>query len=68
MHFQDFFPSFQIRKLYGDPPVKPARTQKRGIKAVRTVSSRQDNDSLRRVKSIHLCQKLIQGLLTFIIS
>ena len=48
--------------------VKTSRTQKCRIQYFRTVGCRQDQKPLGSIKSIHLCKKLVQCLLTFIIA
>ena len=68
MDFQDFLTSLQIRKLNRDPSVKTSRTKKCRIKGIRSVGSRQDHNTLGAVKTVHLCQKLVQCLLTLIVS
>ena len=68
MYFQDFFSSLKIRKLYRDSSVKTSRTEKCRVKGIRTVGSCKDYNTLGTVKSIHLCKKLIQSLLSFVVA
>ena len=68
MYFQNILTAFQIRTLHDDPAVKTARSKQGLIENFRTVGCRQNNACLITLESIHLCQKLIQCLLTFIIS
>lgn len=48
--------------------VKAARTQEGSIQYVRSVGGSQDNDSCVALKAIHLCEKLVDGLLTLVIA
>ena len=68
MNLEDFLTSQKIRKFYRNPSVKTSRTKKGRIKRIRTVCRCKDHDTLGSVKAIHLCQKLVQCLLAFIIT
>ncbi len=46
--------------------VEAARTKQRRVKNIGTVGGRNDNHPLTALKTIHLHQKLVQGLLTLI--
>ena len=68
MNLQDFLTPLKIRKLNRDPSVKTSRTKKCRVKGIRSVGSCQDHNTLGTVKTVHLCQKLVQCLLTLIVS
>ena len=68
MDFEDLFTSLNIRKLYRDPSVKTSRTEKCRIQGIRTVGCGKDHNTLGAVKTIHFCQKLVQCLLTLIVT
>ena len=57
-----------IRLSHIDGPVKPPRTTQRLIKHLRPIGCRQNNNRFTVIKTIHLCQKLIQCLLPFVIA
>ena len=48
--------------------IKSARSQQSSIQNIRSVGGSQDNDSCVALKAIHLCQQLVDGLLTLIIA
>ena len=68
MHLQHIDPALQVRLLNRNPAVKPSRPEQCLVQYLRTVRCRQDQEALGGIKSIHLRQKLVQGLLPFIIS
>ena len=68
MHPQNRLPALQIRQLHRNPPVKPARTQQRGVQGFRTVGRRQDHHTLFSVEPVHFSQQLVQRLLPLIIA
>ncbi len=68
MYLQSIYTSLQIRLVYDNSSVETTRTKKCLIQNLRSVSRRKDQDSLRRIKTIHLGKELVQGLLTLIIS
>ena len=68
MYLQNTHTAFQIRPLHNHPPVKTARTQKRRVQNLRPVGGSQNQDSLGGIKSVHLRQQLVQGLLPLVIS
>ena len=68
MNLQNLNTSLQIRTLHNDPPVETARTQQRRIQNFRTVGSGKDQKAFGSIKAIHLGKKLIQRLLTLIVS
>ena len=68
MHLQDIHTAFQIRLVHDNSPVKTARTQQRLIQHLRPVGGRQDQQTLGRVKTIHLGQQLVQRLFPLIVA
>ena len=68
MHFQDLLTTANIRQANHHLAVKTARTQQRGVKNVRTVSRRDNDDTFVTFEAVHLNQHLVQGLLTFIVT
>ena len=68
VHFQNIHPSFQIRTVHNDPPVKPSRAQKRRIQDFRPVGGSQNQKSFGAVEAVHFRQQLIQGLLSLIVA
>ena len=68
MHFQDVHTALQIRLVHDDSPVKTARTKQCLIQHLRPVGGRQNEQTLGRVKTIHLGQQLVQRLFPLIIA
>ena len=68
MNFQDSFTTVQVRQFHRNTAVKPARPQQGRVQGFRTVGSRQDDDALTSVKTVHLRQQLVQGLFPFIVA
>ena len=68
MNLQDFHAPLQVRSVYNDTAVKTSRTEQCGIQYLRTVGCRKNQKTLGSIKSIHLSQKLVQRLLTLVIS
>ena len=68
MDFQNLLSSLQVRKLYRNSSVKTSGTEERRVKRIRTVGGSQNHYTLGTVKTIHLCEKLVQCLFHFIIS
>ena len=68
MDFEDLLTSLDIWKFYRDPPVKTSRTEKCRVQGIRAVCCGKDHNTLGAVKTIHLCQKLVQCLLTLIVT
>ena len=66
--FQNIDTPLQIRLIYNNASVKTSRTKKRLIENLWTVRCCQYEESLRCIKSVHLSQKLVQRLLTLIVS
>ena len=59
MNLKDILSSLQIRKLYRNPSVKTARSEKSRIKRIRSVSGGKDHNTLGTIKTVHLCQQLV---------
>ena len=68
MHFQDLLTTANIRQANHHLAVKTARTQQRGVKNVRTVSRRDNDDTFVTFEAVHLNQHLVQRLFTFIMT
>lgn len=48
--------------------IKSARSQQSSIQDIRSVGGSKDNDSCVALKAVHLCQQLVDGLLTLIVA
>ena len=68
MHAQNLFATNHIRIRHNNLAVKPTRTQQCGIKHVRTVRRRDQNDAFIGFKPIHLDQQLVERLFALIIA
>ena len=68
VHLENRDAAFEIRPVHNNPPVEAARTKQRGIQHLRPVRRRQNQKSLRGVKSVHFREELIQRLLPLVIS
>ena len=68
VNLQDRLTSLQVRALHDDPSVKAAGTKECLIQDLRAVRCAQDQDSLGRVKPVHLREELVQGLFSFFIA
>ena len=68
MHLQNGGTAFQIRQLHRDAPVEPAGTQQSLVQCFRAVGGRQNNYTLAAVKTVHLGEQLVQGLLPFVVA
>ena len=68
MHLQDFFTAFQIRQFNRHTSVETSRTGQCRVKGFRSVGGSQDNNTCVALKTIHLCQQLVQRLFTFVIA
>ena len=68
MYFKDCFTAFKIRKFHRYTAVKTSRTGQCRVKRFRTVGRCQNDNTIVSSKTIHLCKKLVQSLLTFIIA
>ena len=65
---QDIDAALQVGELHGDAPVKAARPGQSRIQGLRTVCRRQDDDTQVLFKTVHLRQKLVQGLFALIVA
>ena len=68
MNAEDFLSSLHIRTSHCNLTVKTSRTQNCRIQDIHAVSRCHHNDSLIHTKAIHLYQKLVQCLLSLIMS
>ena len=66
MHFQDVLPAPHIRGAHGHFPVKTSRAQNGRIQNIHPVGGGHDNNALVDPKTVHLHQKLVQGLLPLV--
>ena len=58
----------QIRLVDNDPAVKTSRTEQRLVQYLRTVGCSENQNSLGRVKTVHLRKELVQCLLSLIVA
>ena len=68
MYLQDILPALQIRQLYRNPPVESSRPGKGRIQGLGAVGRRKDDHAVVCLKSIHLCQQLVQRLLPLVVA
>ena len=68
VYAQDRLAATEIRQFHRDAPVKPAGAQQGGVKGIRTVRRRKDDDTLLAVKTVHLREKLVQRLLALVVA
>mmetsp|Transcript_8360 Transcript_8360/g.52121 ORF Transcript_8360/g.52121 Transcript_8360/m.52121 type:complete len:413 (+) Transcript_8360:2261-3499(+) len=68
MHSKDLLAAPHIWDIYSDLSVKATRPQQRIVQNVDPVRGSDDNDSSVPLKTIHLCQQLVQGLFPFVIA
>ena len=68
MDLQDLFTALDVRQADIDLTVEAAGAEQRLIEDVGTVGSRHDDDAVVGLKTVHLDQQLVQGLLTFIVA
>ena len=59
MHAEDLFSTLYIGIINGNSSVKSTGTKKRGVKYVRTVGRRHNDNARVRAKAVHLNKKLI---------
>ena len=64
---EDSLPTPHIGTIHHDLPVKPSRTEQRGIQHVGPVRRGEQNDAFVRLEAVHLYQKLVQGLLPLVV-
>ncbi len=68
VNFEYGFTTCKVRQFYRNTAVKTAGTSQRRIKGFRAVCCCQNNNTIVAFKAVHLSQKLVKCLLTFIIS
>ena len=68
MYAKDSGSAFRIRESYLNLSIKSSRSKKSFIKDLRNVSSCQYYDSLVSLETVHFRKKLVDGLLSFIIT
>ena len=66
MDMEDCFPPTHIRTVNHDLAVKTTRAQQCMIQDIRTVGSRNHDNSFVDAKAVHLHQQLVQGLFPFV--
>ena len=64
---EDIHTTLKVRKLHGNPAVKPSRTQQRRVQRLRTVGGCKDHNACISFEAVHLGKQLVQGLLPLII-
>ena len=67
MDLKDAFTSAQIGRGDDDLPVESSWTEQGGVKDVRSVRSRNEDDSFVGFKAVHLNKELVEGLLPFVV-
>src|SRR5688500_3295542 len=68
VNLEDRFAAFHVRAVHYDLAVEAAGPQQGGIQDFRTIGRRHDDHGFARIEAIHLDQKLIQRLLTLVMS
>ena len=68
MHLKDVDTSIQVGFIHNDTPVKTSGTQQGRVQDFRTVGRAKHQQSLGGIKTIHLGKKLVQRLLTLVIT
>src|SRR4051812_4960754 len=68
MYGQDAFAPFHIGTVDHHAAIKAARAQQRRIEHIGTVGGGHQNNTIIRLKAVHLYQQLIERLLTFIVA
>src|SRR5450830_1486579 len=68
VYLEDLLPSLGIRQVDDNTPIEATRTQQSRVQNVRPVRGRKDDNTLVRVKTVHLDEQLVQGLLTFVVA
>src|SRR5215469_968699 len=68
MDFQNSLAALYVRPRNHDPAIESTGTQERGIEDVRTVGCGDQDDTLVRLKPVHLDEQLVQGLLALVMS
>src|SRR5208283_1476814 len=68
MDFEYFIPPFHIGGRHHYLPVESPGPQQRGIEDVRPVSSRNNDNSLVPLKTVHFNEQLVQGLFPLVMT
>ncbi len=67
MNFDDLDPPLNVGARHRHLPIKAAGAQQRGVEHIGAVGRGNDDDSLIRLKAVHLDEQLVQCLLTLVI-
>src|SRR4029077_8246379 len=67
MNSQNFLASFDVRKVYGDLPIKTSRPKQRRIEDIGPVCRCDNDNPFLCVKSVHLNEQSVQRLLALIV-
>ena len=67
MHLEDLLPFLQFGKVYMDLAVEPSGSHQGLVEDVGAVRGCEDNDSAVGVESVHLGEKLVEGILTLVV-
>ena len=68
VYFQNFDSALEVGSVHDDPSVKAAGTKQRLIQDLRPVGRADDQDTLGRLKSVHLGEQLVQGLFSLLVA
>ena len=66
--FQDLLAALQVGQLHGHPAVEAAGAGEGRVKGFRAVGGRQNDDAVVPLKTVHLGQKLVQGLFALVVA
>jgi len=68
MDFQNIFAVLTIREIDRDATIESSRTKQRGIKHIRAIRCRHNNDALVRFKAVHFHEDLVECLLALVVA
>ena len=68
VNMKDFFSALDIGIANGHLSVKTSGTEKRGVKDVGAVRCRHDDDALMRAEAVHFNKKLVESLLSLVVT
>ncbi len=68
MHLEDGFAAAHVRKIHGDLAVEAPGAQQRRIQDIGAVGGRDDDDAFLGIKTVHLDEQGVQGLLAFVVA
>src|SRR5690348_9257189 len=68
MNLENGQPTIPVGTLYGHAAVKATRTQECFVQPIWPVGRSDDDYRLARIKTIHLHQQLVQGLLALVVA